>query len=310
MRAILGGNRPEARQAHCRSLAKVGGVAFEPESDEDGQGDRVDNGSLELTAPIAEDESSGSAAGRIAKDPRLIAVAKALRRALPGDATFGDDPLSTAGEKQSQQLGRRLADATAERPSILREAGLTALQVWDALGQTAGRIPVKADLTIVFTDLVEFSKWSLRAGDTAAVELLRKVSSSIEPPVAEHTGKVVKRLGDGMMAVFAAPSDALDAIVDAQLRLAEVEVAGYRPILRAGMHVGRPERVGDDYFGVDVNITARVAEAASGGEVLISDRALAELDPKRVKAKRKRMFRGKGVPPEVKVFSVRVNDDA
>lgn len=264
----------------------------------------------DLALEQAGGESTGSASARISTDPRLIAAAKVLRRALPGDATFGDDPLSTAGEKQSQQLGRRLADATAERPSILREAGLTALQVWDALGQSAGRIPVKADLTIVFTDLVEFSKWSLRAGDAAAVELLRKVSRSIEPPVAEHTGKVVKRLGDGMMAVFAEPADAFGAVVDAQLRLAEVEVAGYRPLLRAGMHVGRPERVGDDYFGVDVNIAARVAEAASGGEILISDRALSELDPERVKAKRKRLFRGKGVPPEIKVFSVRANEDS
>ena len=73
-------------------------------------------------------------------------------------------------------LGRRLSEATAERPTLLREAGLTALQVWDALGQSAGRIPVKADLTIAFTDLVDFSKWSLLAGDEAAVALLREVS--------------------------------------------------------------------------------------------------------------------------------------
>lgn len=77
---------------------------------------------------------------RLATDPRLIAAAKALRKVLPGDSSFGDDPLSTAGAKQSQQLGRRLAEATAERPSVLREAGLTALQVWDAMGQGAGRI--------------------------------------------------------------------------------------------------------------------------------------------------------------------------
>lgn len=271
------------------ALGKMGRVTDEQRQDE----------------PTA-DEPGGptSKAESLVADPRLIAAAKALRRALPGDSSFGDDPLSTAGEKQSQQLGRRLADATAERPSVLREAGLTALQVWDAVGQGAGRIPVKADLTIVFTDLVEFSDWSLRAGDAAAVELLRAVASAIEPPVSDNTGKVVKRLGDGMMAVFADPSDALRAVTEAQTRLGDVEVAGYRPLLRAGLHVGRPERVGGDFFGVDVNIAARVAEAASGGEILCTDRALAELDEGSVKAKRKRLFRAKGVPPEVKVFSV------
>jgi adenylate cyclase len=243
--------------------------------------------------------------GKIATDPRLLAVAKALRKVLPGDSQFGDDPLSTAGDKQSQVLGRRLSEATAERPSLLREAGLTALQVWSAMGQSAGRIPVKADLTIAFTDLVGFSKWSLLAGDEAAVALLREVSVAIEPPVSEHTGKVVKRLGDGMMAVFASPVDALEAVQDARSRLAEVEVSGYSPRLRAGIHLGRPERVGDDYFGVDVNIAARVAEAASANEILISDRVLSELDRSRVKTRRKLLFRAKGVPAEVKVYSVR-----
>lgn len=252
------------------------------------------------------DDTFESKSAKIATDPRLIAAAKAIRKALPGDSNFGEDPLSTAGAKSSQQIGRRLSEATAERPSVLREAGLTALQVWDAMGQTAGRIPVKADLTILFTDLVEFSSWSMKAGDAAAVDLLRKVSQAIEPPVAESTGKVVKRLGDGMMAVFADPTDALAATREAQSRLEEIEVSGYRPMLRAGMHVGRPERVGDDYFGVDVNIAARVAEAATGGEILATDKVLSEIDQDSVKAKRKRMFRAKGVPAETKVYSIRV----
>ena len=265
-------------------------------------GDTPDDDAADETA---EDEAGEPAAKKISSDPRLISAARALRKALPGDSSFGDDPLSTAGEKSSQQLGRRLSEATAQKPSVLREAGLTALQVWDALGSGAGRIPVKADLTILFTDLVEFSNWSMRSGDAAAVELLRKVSQAIEPPVGENTGKVVKRLGDGMMAVFASSADALAAVTDAQERLRQIEVAGYRPVLRAGMHVGRPERVGDDYFGVDVNVAARVAEAASGGEVLATDKALSDLDPDLVKVKRKRMFRAKGVPPEIKVYSVR-----
>ena len=260
-----------------------------------------DPGERAATEPGATSEEEG----RLSTNPRLLAVAKALRKVLPGDSKFGEDPLSTAGNKPSQSLGRHLADATAERPTLLREAGLTALQVWDAMGQTMGTIPVKADLTILFTDLVDFSSWSLKAGDAAAVELLREVSAAIEPPVAERTGKVVKRLGDGMMAVFAEPADALAAVLEAQRRLADVEVQGYRPRLRAGMHVGRPERVGDDYFGVDVNIAARVADAAAANETLASDRAVAELDPERVKTKRKLLFRAKGVPGEVKVYSVR-----
>jgi len=76
-------------------------------------------------------------------------------------------------------------------------------------------------------------------------------------------------------------------------------------VLRAGMHVGRPERMGDDYFGVDVNIAARVAEAASGNEILATGKVLEDLDPDSVKARRKRMFRAKGVPTEIKVYLIR-----
>ena len=46
---------------------------------------------------------------------------------------------------------------------------------------------------------------------------------------------------------------------------------GYRPELRGGIHFGRPRKLGSDYFGVDVNVAARVAAAAGPGEVLISE---------------------------------------
>ena len=93
-------------------------------------------------------------------------------------------------------------------------------------------------LAIVFTDLVGFSDWALEAGDDIALELLREVAEAIEPPVVEHRGEVVKRLGDGMMAVFADPDEAVAAVLEARERLDGVEVAGYRPRMRAGMHVG------------------------------------------------------------------------
>ena len=255
--------------------------------------------------PSADPPEPGSKARQIDTDPRLLAAARALRRVLPGDSRLGDDPLSVAGDKGSQLLGRKLTEATAERPSLLREAGLTALQVWQAMGESVGRMPVKADMTIAFTDLVDFSRWSLKAGDRAAVALLRDVSAAIEPPVRDNAGEVVKRLGDGMMAAFVDPADGLAAIFSAAERLAEVEAAGYRPQLRAGVHVGRPERVGDDYLGVDVNIAARVAEAASGGEVLVTNRVLDELEPGAVRSRRKLLFRAKGVPSDLRVYAVR-----
>ncbi len=245
-----------------------------------------------------------TAAGRrLNEHPRLVVAAKLARELLPGDSGFGD-PLSTAGSGQPQAMGRGLTRLTAERPGILREAGLSALQVWQALAEAQGRGRGERELAIVFTDLADFSSWAVEAGDDPALELLRDVGQAIEPPVNDHGGEVVKRLGDGMMAVFEEPQSGLAAVLEARERLADVEADGYEPRLRAGMHVGRPRRLGGDYLGVDVNTAARVAEEASAGELLVSDRALDRLEPSSLDVRKKRFFRVKGVPRDVTTYSV------
>jgi adenylate cyclase len=248
-------------------------------------------------------EKARAAARRLNTSPALLTAARFLRELLPGDPRYGDR-LSTGGGRQSELVGRRLAELTEERPGVLREAGLTALQVWQAVSEAQGRGRGEKELTIVFTDLVEFSSWALDAGDEAALELLRDVGEAIEPPVAGAGGEVVKRLGDGMMAVFPAPGEALDAIVEARERLADVHAEGYDPRMRAGMHLGQPRKLGGDYLGVDVNIAARVTQEAGADEVLITESALALLDGEELKVKKKRRFSEKGVPKDLTVYSV------
>jgi adenylate cyclase len=232
----------------------------------------------------------------------MLAAVKGLREVLPGDSQFGDT-LSTGGEGQSQVVARRIAELSEQRPSLLREAGLSALQVWDALTEGPARRGER-ELVIVFTDLVDFSNWAMRAGDQAALDLLRGVGDAIEPPVGANGGEVVKRLGDGMMAAFDQPQEAFDAVVEARARLSAVEAPGYRPRIRAGMHLGCPQRIGGDYLGVDVNVAARITEGAKGDELLVSEKTLAGLDTEGLRVRRKRFFRGKGIPQDVAVYSV------
>ncbi len=238
---------------------------------------------------------------RTDEQPRLLLAAKLARELLPGDSAYGD-PLSTGGSQPSQQLGRRLSTLTAERPSVLGEIGLSALQVWQSISDPSADRGTR-ELAILFTDLVDFSDWSLRAGDTVAVELLRDVGSAIEPAVAEHGGTVVKRLGDGLMAAFDDPGGAVAAAIEARDATAEVEVDGYRPRMRAGIHMGHPRHIGGDYLGADVNIASRVAEAASGGEVLISEAVRERIDEGALKLKRRR-FKAKGAPKGLAVYAV------
>jgi adenylate cyclase len=243
----------------------------------------------------------GAALRRADEQPKLLLAAKLARELLPGDSGYGD-PLSTGGSQPSQQLGRRLSALTAERPSLLGEIGLSALQVWDSIA-AQGADQGEQELVILFTDLVDFSEWSLKAGDTAAVDLLREVDAGIEPAVTAHGGRIVKRLGDGLMAVFKQAAAAVAAALDARDAVTAVDLDGYRPQLRAGIHLGHPRRIGGDYLGSDVNIAARVAEAATGGEVLVSDPVRQRLDGQALRLKRRR-FRAKGAPKHLTVYAV------
>jgi adenylate cyclase len=77
------------------------------------------------------------------------------------------------------------------------------------------------------------------------------------------------------------------------------EADGYRPRLRTGVHLGRPRKLAGDYLGIDVNIAARLAEAAKPGEILVSNRTLERLPPDTAEAK-KRRFKAKGAPKELR----------
>lgn len=239
---------------------------------------------------------------------RLARLARGVRRLLPGDSSFGD-PLSTSGEGATQALGRRLAEVSADRPSALRELGLGALQVYEALAGGGGSEQGARELTVVFTDLVDFSDWALESGDTAAMGLLRAVDDATTPAIEEHGGRIVKRLGDGMMATFPEPEQAVEGTLAAQTAIAALEIAGAEPRMRAGAHHGLPRRVGSDYVGVDVNVAARVAQAAKADELLVSNTVCERLDPERFKTRRKLLFRAKGAPKDLSVYSVRPRED-
>lgn len=236
--------------------------------------------------------------------PGVVGALRSVRRMLPGDSGFGD-PLSAAGPDGASVVARLADRLFDEQPRASKELGLGALQVWHSLLERTGRGHGDRELTLLFTDLVGFSTWALRVGDEDALALLRAVAKAVEPAVLEQRGTIVKRLGDGLMATFPSPQLAFEAAVDARKRLAAVEVAGHRPKLRAGIHTGTPKAIGGDYLGVDVNIAARLVEKAGADEILVSDRALAGLDPERVSTRRKKTFlltRVKGVPDDVDVY--------
>jgi hypothetical protein len=88
---------------------------------------------------------------RLDSGERLVALARAGRRRLPGDHAYGD-PLSLTGDEAPQVLGRGLSALADEQPSALRELGMGALQVWQSLSEAQGR--GQGDREVLVSDAV------------------------------------------------------------------------------------------------------------------------------------------------------------
>lgn len=251
-------------------------------------------------------------------NPGVVGFIRRARRSLPGDPDFGD-PLSMAGEGGPRAAARAADRLLGARDAATREVSLAGLQVWQALTERVSRKPANPELTIVFTDLVGFSEWSLQAGDDLTLRMLRQVSAAVEPPLLDRGGHIVKRMGDGLMAVFRDPVIAVTAVLAARDAVKTVEVEGYTPRIRVGLHTGRPQRLGADWLGVDVNIAARVMERAVRGGVIVSGPTLDLIEPAELEALgvtarriRKQMFAAKpsGVPADLAMYQLRSKRDA
>jgi class 3 adenylate cyclase len=248
--------------------------------------------------------------------PGVVAFVRRARRVLPGDPEFGD-PLSAAGEG-GPRAAARAADRLLNRDAASREVSLGALQVWQAITERVSGHPANREVTLVFTDLVGFSDWALGAGDDATLRLLRRVTQVMEPPILAAGGQIVKRMGDGAMAVFADPATAVVAVLAALEAAKGVDVDGYTPRVRAGVHTGHPQRIGSDWLGVDVNIASRVMERASRGGLVVSGATLERIPEDKlqalhisVKRVRKQLFSAKmaGVPEDLAMYWVKSRRD-
>jgi len=235
--------------------------------------------------------------------PTALRATRWLRSRLPGDSRFGD-ALSIAGQDGPQLIGRRVSELQPGRASAAHELGLGALQLWQGLSEASGRGRGSEDVTLLFADLVGFSSWALEAGDEACVELLRAVGAEADAAIRQAGGVVVKRLGDGLMAAFEETGQGVDAVCDLRGRLARIEVDGYAPRMRFGIHRGRPRRLGGDYFGVDVNTAARIMAAAGPDELLVSQHACEGLDGGRFGLGKPRRLKAPGAPADLHVVAV------
>ncbi len=132
-------------------------------------------------------------------------------------------------------------------------------------------------VTLLFTDLKGSTAMYERLGDLNAYALVREHFALLGATVQQHSGAIVKTIGDAMMAVFSRPTDAVSAALDilGEIERYNSEHGDPSIILKIGAHCGPSIAVtlneNLDYFGQTVNVAARVQSLAEAGEICISE---------------------------------------
>jgi pimeloyl-ACP methyl ester carboxylesterase len=132
-------------------------------------------------------------------------------------------------------------------------------------GTRETREPDRALATVLFTDICGSTERAAELGDRRWRELLERHDTLIAGQVNRFRGRLVKSTGDGVLARFDGPARAIRCAgaITEEVRELGIDV-------RAGIHTGECELIGEDVGGMAVHIGARVAARAGPGEVLVS----------------------------------------
>ena len=127
-------------------------------------------------------------------------------------------------------------------------------------------------VTVMFTDIENFTPTYERLGDARAQEVLHTHNAIIRQQVAAHQGFEVKSQGDGFMLAFSSARRALKCATAIQQTLVAHNTENPdEPIrVRIGLHTGEAIKESEDFFGKTVILAARIAPQAVGGEILVS----------------------------------------
>jgi len=164
---------------------------------------------------------------------------------------------------------------------------------------SSGDVPERVLATVLVTDLVGSTERASQLGDRAWAELLGRHHALVRTQLDRCRGREIDNAGDGFLASFDGPARAIKcawAIVESVRELG-LEV-------RSGVHTGECELVGDKLGGIAVHIGARVASAASAGEVLVSGTVKDLVAGSGIEFEDRGEHTLKGVPGEWKLYAV------
>lgn len=195
-------------------------------------------------------------------------VAQLARRSEPRNWLLSGGREAVKTMWQTANLVRKEGFGAAVRSSIEDLADWAEVERPDL-----ARVTPDGRVVILFSDIEESTALNERIGDRAWVKVIEAHDKLVRRLVNNYSGHVVKSQGDGFMIAFARAADAVRCGLDIQRALArDAKRKSHNGIrVRIGIHQGRSVRRGDDLFGRNVAMAARVAGQAEGGEILVSE---------------------------------------
>jgi class 3 adenylate cyclase len=125
--------------------------------------------------------------------------------------------------------------------------------------------PDRVLATVLFTDIVGSTERAAELGDARWRVVLERHDEVTRGRVRDAGGVAVKSTGDGFLATFGGPAAAIRCAETIRVHLASDEIR-----IRAGLHTGEIERIGEDIGGLAVHLAARVCAQAGTNEILVS----------------------------------------
>ena len=161
----------------------------------------------------------------------------------------------------------------------------------------------RKEVTILFTDIEGSGRFWDTRGDTKGRLMVDTHNRLLFPAVRLFRGKIVKTIGDALMATFKKPLDALKAAVAIQQLLHQERLKNPRfPKVRIGIHTGKAVVERGDVFGDTVNVASRIEAKAKGDEILLSARAARKISRKKYPLAVSDRFTPKGKRTGITVF--------
>ncbi len=199
---------------------------------------------------------------RAAELERELAAERAKPRSLTSPPPL-KAMLQTAARVREEGLGEVLRSSFEELAGLAEEAE-------PELRRLAAR---DGTLTIFFSDIEDSTALNEAVGDRAWLKILGSHDRVVRREVERNSGYVVKSQGDGFMVAFGAATEGLRAAAGIQRRLEAPprSLRGKRIAVRIGVHTGQALEKGGDLFGRNVALAARVADQATGGEILVTE---------------------------------------